>query len=111
MLGIGLTLFVLREMNHKNEWNDKVIKFSFWAINIGLLLMVLISILPIGLAQTWASVQHGLWYARSADFLQLPFMVTLRWMRMVGDIAFAAGVVALIYFVIGLKTGWSHQRD
>jgi nitric oxide reductase subunit B len=111
MLGIGLTLFVLREMNHKNEWNDKVIKISFWSINIGLLLMVLISILPIGLAQTWASVKYGLWYARSADFLQLPVMVTLRWMRVVGDTIFAAGVVALIYFVIGLKTGWSHKKD
>jgi nitric oxide reductase subunit B len=111
MLGIGLTLFVLREMNHKNEWNDKVIKISFWSINIGLLLMVLISILPIGLAQTWASVKYGLWYARSADFLQLPVMVTLRWMRVVGDTIFAAGVVALIYFVIGLKTGWSYKKD
>ena len=110
MLGIGLTLFVLREMNHKNEWNDKVIKFSFWAINWGLLLMVLLSVLPIGLAQTWASVQHGLWYARSADFLQLPWMATLRWMRIVGDTTFAAGVVALIYFVIGLKTGWSFKK-
>jgi nitric oxide reductase subunit B len=111
MLGIGLTLFVMREMNHKNECNDKVIRLSFWSINIGLLLMVLISVLPIGLAQTWASVKHGLWYARSADFLQLPWMVTLRWMRVVGDTIFAAGVVALIYFVIGLKTGWSHKKD
>jgi nitric oxide reductase subunit B len=111
MLGIGLTLFVLREMNHKNEWNDKVIKISFWSINIGLLLMVLISVLPIGLAQTWASVKYGLWYARSADFLQLPVMVTLRWMRVIGDTIFAAGVVALIYFVIGLKTGWSYKKD
>ena len=27
--------------------------------------MVLLSLLPIGLLQTWASVEHGLWYARS----------------------------------------------
>jgi nitric oxide reductase subunit B len=73
--------------------------------------MVLISVLPIGLAQTWASVKYGLWYARSADFLQLPVMVTLRWMRVIGDTIFAAGVVALIYFVIGLKTGWSYKKD
>jgi len=111
MLGIGLTLFVLREMNHKNEWNDKVIKISFWSINIGLLLMVLISILPVGLAQTWASVKYGLWYARSADFLQLPWMHTLRWMRVFGDTIFAFGVVALIYFVVGLKLGWSHKKE
>ena len=111
MLGIGLTLFVLREMDHRFEWNDKVIKIAFWSINTGLLLMVLISVLPVGLAQTYASVKYGLWYARSADFMQLPWMQTLRWMRVFGDTIFAFGVVALIYFVVGLKTGWSFKKD
>ena len=31
--------------------------------------MVLISMLPIGLMQAWASVEYGTWYARSAEFL------------------------------------------
>jgi nitric oxide reductase subunit B len=110
MLGIGLTLFVLREMNHSIRWDDKFIKIAFWSINIGLLLMVLISVLPVGLAQTWASVKHGLWYARSAEFMQLPWMGTLRWLRVIGDTIFAIGVVALVYFVVGLKTGWSHRK-
>jgi len=111
MLGIGLTLFVLREMNHNIRWNDKFISIAFWSINIGLLLMVLISVLPVGLAQTWASVKHGLWYARSAEFMQLPWMQTLRWLRVIGDTIFALGVVSLVYFVVGLKTGWSQQKD
>ncbi|HLN75139.1 MAG: nitric-oxide reductase large subunit [Methylococcaceae bacterium] len=110
MLGIGLTLFVLREMNHSIRWDDKYIKIAFWSINIGLLLMVLISVLPVGLAQTWASVKHGLWYARSAEFMQLPWMQTLRWLRVIGDTIFAIGVVALVYFVVGLKVGWSHRK-
>lgn len=111
MLGIGLTLFVLREMNHQVQWKDQYIKIAFWSINIGLLLMVLISVLPVGLAQTWASVKFGLWYARSAEFMQLPWMQTLRWLRVIGDTIFAAGVVALIYFVVGLKAGWSHKTN
>ena len=45
-----------------------------------------------GLLQTWASVEHGMWYARSAEFLQTPLMDTLRWMRVIGDTIFAAGV-------------------
>ena len=49
---------------------QKVLSFAFWAINIGLALMVLLSLLPVGLLQTWASVDHGMWYARSADFLK-----------------------------------------
>lgn len=60
--------------------------------------------------QTWASIEHGLWYARSAEFLQQPIMETLRWLRMIGDTVFLVGVGALAYFVIGLITGWSYQK-
>jgi nitric oxide reductase subunit B len=110
MLGIGLMLFVLRDMNKEAVWKDKWIKFAFWSINIGLAAMVLISVLPIGLAQTVASVKEGLWYARSADFLQLPAMHTLKWLRVIGDTIFAAGTVALAWFIFGLKGGWSIEK-
>jgi nitric oxide reductase subunit B len=109
-LGIGLMLFVLRDMNLDREWKEKPIKFAFWAINIGLLLMVLISVLPVGLAQTWASVKFGLWYARSAEFMQLPFMATLKWLRVIGDTIFAAGMFVLVYHVFGLAFGWSYEK-
>ena len=75
--------------------------------------MVLLSLLPVGLMQTWASVEHGTWYARSAEFMQTPTMDTLRWLRVVGDTIFAVGMLALGWFVLGLKTGWSitGERD
>jgi nitric oxide reductase subunit B len=110
MLGIGLMLFVLRDMDSVNVWKEKWLKFSFWAINIGLLAMVLISVLPIGLAQTFASVQEGLWYARSAEFLQTPLINTFKWLRVIGDTTFALGTVALVWFVFGLKFGWSIEK-
>jgi len=56
------------------------------------------------------SIEHGLWYARSAEFLQQPLLETLRWLRLVGDTVFLAGVAALVWFVVGLKTGWSLVR-
>ncbi|HKM94605.1 MAG TPA: nitric-oxide reductase large subunit [Prolixibacteraceae bacterium] len=110
MLGIGFMLFVLRDMDIKSEWNERWVKVAFWGMNIGLTLMVLISVLPVGILQTVASIKHGLWYARSAEFLQLPYMQTLRWMRMFGDIIFAGGAFALAWFVFGLKTGWSIKK-
>jgi nitric oxide reductase subunit B len=110
MLGIGLMLFVLRDMNKEAVWKEKWIKFAFWSINIGLAAMVLISVLPIGLAQTVASVKEGLWYARSAEFMQLPAMHTLKWLRVIGDTIFAAGTVALAWFIFGLKGGWSIEK-
>lgn len=111
MLGIGLMLFVLRDMDKTTVWKDRYIKFAFWSINIGLATMVLFSVLPIGLAQTVASVREGLWYARSAEFLQQPYMITLKWMRVFGDTLFAAGTLSLVWFIFGLKGGWSHEKE
>jgi nitric oxide reductase subunit B len=107
MLGIGLMLFCLKGLASHRTWKTPVLAWAFWAINLGLALMVLLSLLPLGLLQTWASVEHGLWYARSADFLQTGLMNTLRWLRVIGDTIFALGVLALGWFVLGLKTGWS----
>ena len=63
--------------------------------------------------QTWASVEYGYWYARSAEFLQTSTMQSLRWLRVLGDTVFTFGVVALALFVLGLKTGSSieHGKD
>jgi nitric oxide reductase subunit B len=107
MLGIGLMLFCLRGLTRQEIWKSRALWFSFWSMNIGLALMVLLSLLPVGLLQTWASVEHGMWYARSAEFLQTGLMEKLRWLRVIGDTIFAVGAVTLGWFVLGLKTGWS----
>ncbi|MGC8824371.1 MAG: nitric-oxide reductase large subunit [Bacteroidales bacterium] len=110
MLGIGLMLFVLRDMDLQAEWNDKWLKFAFWSINIGLIAMVLLSLLPIGLAQTVASVKEGLWYARSAEFMQQPYINVFKWLRIIGDTIFGVGAIALTWFIFGLKGGWSIKK-
>jgi nitric oxide reductase subunit B len=109
MLGLGLMLFCLRGLTRHEAWKSRCLCFSFWAMNLGLALMVLLSLLPVGLLQTWASVEHGMWYARSAEFLQTGLMVKLRWMRVIGDTTFALGALGLGWFVLGLKTGWSFE--
>jgi nitric oxide reductase subunit B len=110
LLSLGLVLTVARLLSGEVDWKEKPLAYSFWAMNIGLGLMVGLSILPIGLAQTWASVEHGLWFARSAEFLQQPILENLRWMRLIGDSIFLTGVAALAWFMLGLLTGHSLQR-
>ncbi|WMT18255.1 nitric-oxide reductase large subunit [Parageobacillus toebii] len=107
MLGIGLMLFCLRGLTKRRKWKTKALSFSFWAINIGLALMVLLSLLPIGLMQTWASVKHGMWYARSAEFMSQEIIHNFVWLRVIGDTIFAIGALVLGWFILGLKTGWS----
>lgn len=101
-LGLALTLFVLRAMQPERIWNERLIKFAFWAVNGGLFAMMILSLLPVGLLQTVESVSHGYWSARSAEFLQTPIMQNFRWMRVVGDTLFAAGAVAFVWFALDL---------
>src|SRR6185437_3139310 len=102
MLGIGLMLFVFRSLYRNIKWNGRLLGFSFWFINIGLMLMVVLSLLPLGLLQTVACVNKGMWYARSTEFMQLPQMHVLKWLRIVGDIVFTIGVITLCWFVFDL---------
>ncbi len=110
MLGLGLMLFCLRALRPGLKWRERPLFIAFWSINIGLALMVLLSMLPVGLMQAWASVEYGTWYARSAEFLQTPTLTRLRWMRMFGDTLFAFGALVLGWFVLGLVTGHSFDK-
>jgi nitric oxide reductase subunit B len=69
--------------------------------------MVVLSLLPVGLLQTVASVKHGYWYSRSSEFLGQGLMQTLRWLRMPGDTLFAIAAIGFVVFVFGLGFGYS----
>ncbi|MDT5272891.1 MAG: nitric oxide reductase subunit [Acidobacteriota bacterium] len=101
-LGLGLMLFCLRAMKPELKWKERPIWFAFWAINIGLMLEIVLSLLPVGLMQTYQSVSVGYWSARSSEFMQTELMQTLRWMRMIGDTVFALGALAFVYFALDL---------
>ncbi len=101
-LGIALMLFCLRAIKPLVKWNNKLIAFAFWSINIGMFLEIVLSLLPIGLLQTYQSVSMGYWSARSPEFMQTDLMDFLRWMRMVGDTIFGIGAVAFVWFAIDL---------
>lgn len=111
LLSLGLMLLIMRRLSGNKLWREGPLAYAFWAMNVGLALMVAISLLPIGLMQTWESIETGLWSARSADFLQSPLIEQLRWLRIVGDTIFLTGVASLVWFAVGLLTGWSYDRE
>jgi nitric oxide reductase subunit B len=98
MLGIGLMLFCLRGLFARNLHADRWLKPAFWSLNIGLAMMVFLSLLPAGIYQAWASVTQGLWFARSPEIVHSGVMETLVWLRVPGDIVFAAGSVFLAVY-------------
>jgi nitric oxide reductase subunit B len=102
MLGIGLMLFCLRGLKPDAIWPEAPLRTAFWALNIGLVAMALFTLLPIGILQVIAAIDHGYWYARSADFMQQPMIEMLVWMRVPGDIIFSVGALSLAWFVARL---------
>ena len=99
-LAIGFILLVMRYIRPDYIFSEKLIKTGFWALNLGLVLMLVTSLLPIGIYQAYASMTEGLWYARSEVFLQQDFLQTLRWIRTFADVIFIVGAVCVALQVV-----------
>lgn len=111
MLGIALVLFCMRGLRGHLQWNAKALKIAFWCLNIGLALMALLTLLPLGTMQLLAAIEHGYWYARSADFMNKPIVDMLVWMRVPGDTIFSVGALALCWFMLRLWIAPRRRED
>ena len=99
MLGIGLMLFCLRGLSDRLAWSDSALRPAFWLLNLGLAMMVFLSLVPAGIYQAWASITKGVWYARSPEVVHSTFMETMVWLRVPGDIVFSIGIMFLAVFM------------
>ncbi|MBS0214514.1 MAG: nitric-oxide reductase large subunit [Proteobacteria bacterium] len=102
MLGIGLMLFCLRGLKPDVAWRSGALRGAFWCLNIGLSLMALLTLLPLGVLQLQAALEHGYWFARSDAFMNRPIIHLLVWMRVPGDTIFSIGALTLAWFVLRL---------
>ena len=102
MLGIGLMLYCLRGLKPDLVWREGLLRSGFWALNIGLALMTVLTLLPLGVLQLEASINDGYWFARSAEFMGRPIIDVLVWMRTPGDVVFACGALLIGLFVASL---------
>jgi nitric oxide reductase subunit B len=95
-------LFCLRGLYESSRHFDKILAPAFWGLNGGLAMMVFMSLLPAGIYQAWASITQGLWYARSPEIVHSGVMEAFVWLRVPGDIVFAAGAVLLAVYALRL---------
>lgn len=100
-VSIAAMLFAAKILLKKEYWNEKLIMIVFWSINVGLMLMVLLDLFPVGAIQFKAVLDKGLWFARSADFIHGDTFTTLTWLRSIGGtIFFVGGVLPLTWFMV-----------
>ncbi len=61
----------------------------------------IIDLFPVGVWQFMQTLDHGLWYARSQEFIRSAPFQTLTWLRVVGGVWFTlGGVVPMIWFML-----------
>lgn len=103
-------LFCCQHLFARRAWNEKLIRTSFWALQIGIVVMMLLDLFPIGIYQLAATFTHGLWYSRAQGFLAEPMWQTLTWLRSIGGILFLfGGVLPLAWFILSRGFSLVHE--
>lgn len=104
-LSIAGILFALRFLVDPDIWNPRLVKLSFWSINLGLALMVVLDLFPAGIHQLFTVMDQGYWFARSQEFIQSTPFQTMTWLRIVGGSVFLlGGVLPLTWIVLKSAT-------
>jgi len=103
LLGIGLIYFCLRYVSGEaHAFGEKAGRWAFWLYNCGLAMWILLNFFPVGWPQLAAVYEHGLAFARSQQFYDTTLF--WQWMRMPGDIVFAAGALLMAWdFIVKLR--------
>lgn len=107
-LAIAAMLFCGKWNISVERWNAKLLRTSFWALNIGLTLMVIMDLFPKGIHQLMVAMNDGYAAARSQAYIKSSIFQVFTWLRGVGVIVFIlGGVLPLVWFMV---TRWFHLK-
>lgn len=100
-LSLAAMMFTARYLLDSTVWNEKLLLRVFWSLNLGLALMVLVDLFPVGLHQLYTTMDFGLWYSRSESYIQGDIFQWLTWARILGGLLFVlGGVLPLAWFML-----------
>ena len=94
LLALGLGTYVLRVVTPEDAWDPTWFRRSFWLSNVGLAVMVVGSLLPVGFLQLEVIYEKGFAAARDVDFYERPIVQKLSWARLPGDGLVIGGALA-----------------
>ncbi|HUH66773.1 MAG TPA: cbb3-type cytochrome c oxidase subunit I [Syntrophales bacterium] len=103
MFAVAFMVFAMRQVLPEERWTsiEKFVRISFWGLNIGLALMVILNLFPGGVLQLWDVLENGYWHARSVEFLDRGRSLMIEWARLPADAIFIVfGVIPLFIAMI-----------
>jgi len=105
LLALGLLYLAVRGMVPGGHWSDRWPLRALLLFNASIVLWLVLNLLPVGIAQLAATIEHGYGYARSLAFYD--GVVAFQWLRLPGDLAFlAGGAIVLVDLLAKLR----HRR-
>ena len=94
-----MAVYILRLTTRESRWTDRRLRWSFWCCNVGLALMIFLSLLPIGFLQLEVGFTQGYAASRALEFYNGGLVQTLCWLRMPVDPLLIAGAVIFAWDV------------
>ncbi|WP_254766350.1 nitric-oxide reductase large subunit [Salinilacihabitans rarus] len=98
-LAMGMAVYILRVTTRSDAWSERRLRAAFWLSNVGLALMLFLSLLPVGFLQLEVAFTEGYAAARSLSFYGSGTVQTLMWLRMPGDTLVILGSVVFAWDV------------
>jgi nitric oxide reductase subunit B len=100
-VALGGMLFCCQHLFKRSDWSERLVRNVFWALQIGIVLMMTLDLFPAGMYQLWDIVQNGYWHGRTQAFVTGPVFTVLTWLRVVGGVVFLfGGVLPLAWFIL-----------
>jgi nitric oxide reductase subunit B len=99
-LAIAAMIFCGRWLVGAERWRPRLLRFSFWAMNVGVALMLVLHLFPLGVHQLLEVMSKGYAYGRSQSYLLSEPFQTMTWLRGIGTGVFLCGMLPLVWFVV-----------
>lgn len=95
-LALGMVTYMLQLSIDPERWDGSWLRAAFWCWNVGLALMVFVSVLPVGFLQLDVAFTESYAAARSLAFYERDIVQTLFWARLPGDTLIIAGTAVYV---------------
>lgn len=95
-LALGMMIYAIRHAVPEG-WSETRLWTVFWTSNVGLFIMVILSVIPIGVLQLNRVITESYAAARSVSFYREDWILFLNELRVPGDTLIIVGAAVLVY--------------
>jgi nitric oxide reductase large subunit len=99
-IALAGVLFCCQHLIKPEHWNARLIKVSFWALNIGLALMMFLALFPAGMYQLLIILESGYWAARVQEVTGGEMFRMFINLRGIGITIFSIGMLMMVWFLL-----------